>query len=58
MFLERWRPGAQSASRWDPFVEMADLHRQMDQVIAELFGPTPLQDGCDRSNVESAGGRP
>ncbi len=43
MFLERWRPGAQLVSRWDPIAEMADLHRQMDQVFREFFGPTPFR---------------
>ena len=42
MFLERWKPRVQSVSQWDPFAEMADLHRQMDHIFGEFFGRTPL----------------
>ena len=41
MFLEKWSPRVQSVSRWDPFAEVADLYRQMDQVFGDFFGPTP-----------------
>ncbi len=41
MLLEMWQPRAQSLARWNPFVEMADLHRGMDQVFGEFFGRTP-----------------
>jgi len=42
MLLERWKPQAQSLARWDPFAEMADLRREMDQVFGEFFGRTPF----------------
>ncbi len=43
MYLERWQPRVQSVGQWDPFAEMADMHRQMDQVFGEFFGPTPFR---------------
>lgn len=43
MYLEMWRPQAQSPSRWDPFVETADLHGKMEQIFGEFFGPTPFR---------------
>jgi len=41
MLLERWQPRVQTLARWDPFTEMADLRREMDQVFGEFFGRTP-----------------
>ncbi len=42
MLLEMWKPRVASLSRWDPFAEMAGLHRDMDQVFGEFFGHTPF----------------
>jgi HSP20 family protein len=42
MLLEMWKPRVASLSRWDPFAEMAGLHREMDQVFGEFFGQTPF----------------
>jgi HSP20 family protein len=43
MFLEMWKPRVQSLNRWDPFAEIADLHKEMDQVFGEFFGRTPFR---------------
>lgn len=42
MLLERWQPRMQSLARWDPFAEMTDLRREMDQIFGEFFGRTPF----------------
>lgn len=42
MLLERWQPRVQSLARWNPFAEMVDLQREMDQVFGEFFGRTPF----------------
>lgn len=42
MFLERWKPRVQSLSHWDPFADMTDLRREMDQIFGEFFGRTPI----------------
>jgi HSP20 family protein len=41
MLLEKWQPRVQSVVRWDPFADMADLRREMDQVFGDFFGRTP-----------------
>jgi len=41
MFLERCRPHNQMLTRWDPFAEMADIRKELDQVFGEFFGRTP-----------------
>jgi HSP20 family protein len=41
MLLERWQPRVQTLTQWDPFTEMADLRREMDQVFGDFFGRTP-----------------
>jgi HSP20 family protein len=41
MLLEKWQPRVQSIVRWDPFADMADLRREMDQVFGDFFGRTP-----------------
>ncbi len=43
MLLEKWQPQHQSLATWDPFAEMADLHRMADQVFGEFFGRTPFR---------------
>jgi HSP20 family protein len=43
MLLERWKPRVQSLTRWDPFVEMSDLRREMDQIFGDFFGRTPFR---------------
>lgn len=43
MLLERWQPRVQSVVSWNPFADMADLRREMDQVFGEFFGRTPFQ---------------
>jgi HSP20 family protein len=41
MLLERWQPSVQPVTRWDPFAELANLRREMDQIFGEFFGRTP-----------------
>ena len=41
MLLEKWQPRYQSLATWDPFTEMAGLHRMADQLFGEFFGRTP-----------------
>jgi HSP20 family protein len=42
MFLERWQPRLPSFRTWDPFVEVSDLRKRMDDIFGEFFGPTPF----------------
>ncbi len=41
MFLEKWHPRLPSFRAWDPFEEVVDLHKRMDEIFGEFFGPTP-----------------
>ncbi|MGE5848909.1 MAG: Hsp20/alpha crystallin family protein [Candidatus Methylomirabilota bacterium] len=42
MFLEKWQPGFAAFRGWDPFVEVTDLRKRMDEIFGEFFGRTPL----------------
>lgn len=41
VLLRKWQPRFRSIRPWDPFVEIADLRRQMDEAVGEFFGQTP-----------------
>ena len=41
MFVEKWQPRLPSFSTWDPFAEVSDLRKRMDEIFGEFFGPTP-----------------
>jgi len=41
MFLEKWHPSLPSFRAWDPFAEVVDLHKRMDEIFGEFFGRTP-----------------
>jgi HSP20 family protein len=41
MFLEKWHPHLPSFRAWDPFEEVVDLHKRMDEIFGEFFGRTP-----------------
>ncbi len=41
MFLERWQPQLPSFSAWDPFAEVSELRKRMDEIFGEFFGRTP-----------------
>ncbi len=43
MLLEKWQPLNQSLATWEPFAEMAGLHRMADQLFGEFFGRTPFR---------------
>ncbi len=43
MLLEKRQPRNQSLTVWDPFVEMAGLHRMADHLFGEFFGRTPFR---------------
>jgi HSP20 family protein len=42
MFLEKWQPGFAAFSGWEPFVEVTDLRKRMDEIFGEFFGRTPM----------------
>jgi HSP20 family protein len=42
MFLEKWHPRLPSFRAWDPFEEVVDLHKRMDEIFGEFFGRTPV----------------
>jgi HSP20 family protein len=42
MFLEKWQPRLPSFSAWDPFAEVSDLRKRMDEIFGEFFGRTPF----------------
>ena len=39
--LERWKPQVGSVTRWDPFVELLDMRKDLDRVFGSFFGATP-----------------
>ncbi len=39
--LERWKPQTSALTRWDPFSEVLDMRREMDQLFGSFFGGTP-----------------
>jgi HSP20 family protein len=41
MYLMKWQPRTQTVNRWDPFAEMAEMHRWSDHAVGDLFGRTP-----------------
>lgn len=41
MYLMKVQPRTQSVNRWDPFAEMAEMHRWFDRAVGDLFGRTP-----------------
>jgi HSP20 family protein len=41
MLLEKWQPRVQSIVRWNPFAQVEDLRREMDQIFGDFFGRTP-----------------
>jgi HSP20 family protein len=41
MLLEKWEPRVQSIVRWNPFAQVEDLRREMDQIFGDFFGRTP-----------------
>ena len=50
MLLERWQPRGQTLTRWDPFTEMTDLRREMDQIFGNFFGRTPFSMAATEAN--------
>ena len=39
--LERWKPQTSTLSQWDPFSDLLDMRREMDQLFGSFFGGTP-----------------
>ena len=50
MLLERWQPRTQTLVRWDPFSELTDLRREMDQIFGNFFGRTPFSMATTEGN--------
>lgn len=43
MLLEKWHPRFPLLGGWDPFVNVADLRKRMDDIFGEFFGRTPFR---------------
>lgn len=43
MALERWRPRFGALTRWEPFADLLDLRREMDQLLETFFGRAPAE---------------